>query len=59
MCFCLSKHDLMQFIRLIEIKKLEQNSNEMLSSVYKTEKIVPGVYEGMGNGPSHTSLLEL
>lgn len=31
----------------------------MPSSVYKTEKIVPGVYEGMGNGPSHTSLLEL
>ena len=31
----------------------------MPSSVYKTEKIVPGVYEGKGNGPSHTSLLEL
>ena len=31
-----------------------KNSNEMPSSVYKTEKKVPRVYEGMGNGPSHT-----
>lgn len=31
----------------------------MPSSVYKTEKKVPRVYEGMGNGPSHTWLLEL